>query len=54
MPRDVKNLISVNPSASFVHVSRMCNEAAHLLAKMSAQFNGVTWLYEPPEIIHKS
>ena len=49
--RDVKNLITANPFISFVHVSRWCNEAAHVLAKVADKFDDFVWFNEPPEMI---
>jgi hypothetical protein len=49
--QDVKTLINANPFISFVHVSRWCNEAAHVLAKVADKFDDFVWFNEPPEMI---
>jgi hypothetical protein len=48
---DVRNLISENPFVTFTHISRWCNEAAHVIAKQDDVFKDVIWFNEPPDTI---
>ena len=39
---------------SFIHVSRNCNEVAHVLARSAVQLSESVWFHEAPEFIRAS
>jgi ribonuclease HI len=48
---DIKSRAPKFVSCSFVHISRLCNEAAHVLAKSAESDKGSCWFNIIPEII---
>ena len=48
---DIKLRAKKFVSCTFKYVSRVCNEAAHVLARSAEHDHGSSWLDEPPEII---
>jgi hypothetical protein len=48
---DIKSRAPKFVSCSFVHISRLCNEAAHVLAKSAESDKGSCWFNVIPEII---
>ncbi|KAK3154099.1 hypothetical protein QOZ80_2BG0186010 [Eleusine coracana subsp. coracana] len=50
--QDIKEAARVSPVIfSFTHVSRWCNEVAHVLAKSADQVSESVWLDVPPDLI---
>jgi hypothetical protein len=47
---DVKKLVC-EASVSFMYISRGCNEAAHVIARLADQFSGSVWCNEAPGAI---
>jgi hypothetical protein len=48
---DIKFRTTKFLSCSFKHVNRLCNRAAHVLAKSAEHDQGSCWFNEPPEFI---
>ena len=48
---DIKNRAPRFLSCCFTHVSRRCNEAAHVLAKSAEHDEGSCWFNVSPEVI---
>lgn len=48
---DIKSRASSFSSCKFIHVNRVCNVAAHVLAKSAEHDVGSCWYNEAPEII---
>ncbi|RXH89245.1 hypothetical protein DVH24_031602 [Malus domestica] len=51
---DVLQLASTFPMVRFIHVSRLCNGVAHLLAKFAlSSSNNLVWFEEPPILVQE-
>ena len=48
--QDIKNLVKGTPF-TFIHITRGCNEAAHVIARLANQCAGSTWCNVAPESI---
>ena len=43
--------VASGSSISFIHISRWCNQTAHVMAKVANECNGCIWLNEAPKLI---
>jgi hypothetical protein len=51
--QDIKKMASLFSSCSFLHVPRLLNESAHVLARCSEQFGFASFRLEAPVCIHE-